>query len=86
MITLVITNDKETGETICGHVIRLLMTCFLMGSLNGASTRVNKRELENKGGRSTVLSLISTPGACKIEMKNYNFSVFFLSVLFFYYH
>ena len=30
----------------------------------------------------TVLSLISAPGACKIEMKNLTFSLFLISVIF----
>ena len=30
----------------------------------------------------TVLSLISAPGACKIQMKNLNISLFLISVLF----
>ena len=38
-----------------------------------------KWEKEKRG--DTVLSLISAPGACKIEMKNLYFSLFLISVV-----
>jgi len=44
----------------------------------------NRHITETNAVILTVLSLISAPGACKIEMKNLNFPLFLISVLFFY--